>query len=87
MSLLGSLTNGRPMPGFNLDGLILALGLLVTGLLYTARKRRSPFANFPLPPGPHRLPIIGNVLDIPKAQEWLVYQGWSKKFGECAWCF
>ncbi|KAA1467135.1 cytochrome P450 [Dentipellis sp. KUC8613] len=83
MSLLSSLplSNGRPLPGFNLDGLILAIGLLVTALLYTARRRRSPFANFPLPPGPRRLPIIGNVLDIPKAQEWLVYQGWSKKFG------
>jgi hypothetical protein len=33
------------------------------------------------PPGPRPLPIIGNLLDIPKDSSWLAYTQFSKKYG------
>jgi hypothetical protein len=33
------------------------------------------------PPGPWPLPIIGNLLDIPKDSSWLAYTQFSKKYG------
>jgi len=35
----------------------------------------------PYPPGPRPLPIIGNLLDIPKEFSWLSYIEHSKKYG------
>lgn len=36
-----------------------------------------------LPPGPPPLPIVGNVLHMPKEQPWLKYADWAKQYGEC----
>ncbi|KAI0288410.1 hypothetical protein BC826DRAFT_691226 [Russula brevipes] len=36
----------------------------------------------PYPPGPRPLPIIGNLLDIPKEFSWLAYTEFSKKHGD-----
>jgi len=33
------------------------------------------------PPGPRPLPIIGNLLNIPKDSSWLAYTQFSKKYG------
>lgn len=44
---------------------------------YFERRRRPRF-----PPGPPGLPIIGNILDLPKGQEWLAYQKWGIAYGE-----
>ena len=33
------------------------------------------------PPGPRPLPIIGNLLEIPKDFSWLAYTQFSKKYG------
>jgi len=35
----------------------------------------------PYPPGPQPLPLIGNLLDIPKEFSWLSYAQLSKKYG------
>jgi len=35
----------------------------------------------PYPPGPQPLPIIGNLLHIPKAHSWLAYTQFSKIYG------
>ena len=34
-----------------------------------------------LPPGPPRLPIIGNLHQAPKLNPWRTYQEWTKKYG------
>lgn len=41
------------------------------------RRRRG----LPYPPGPRPLPIIGNMLDIPKQFSWLAYSKFSKTYG------
>ena len=43
----------------------------------TSRRSRS----LPLPPGPKRLPILGNALDIPLSKQWLAFQRWAEEYG------
>ena len=38
----------------------------------------------PYPPGPRPLPILGNLLDIPKDFSWLAYTRFSKTYGKGA---
>ncbi|KAH9976038.1 cytochrome P450 [Russula compacta] len=42
---------------------------------YAAKKRLS------YPPGPKRLPIIGNLFNMPSREEWVTYKKWSEEFG------
>lgn len=44
-------------------------------------RKRGPFAHLPCPPGPKRLPLIGNLRDMPTSFEWKTYHQWSKQFG------
>ncbi|THH16045.1 hypothetical protein EW146_g4546 [Bondarzewia mesenterica] len=60
-----------------LDLLALPLGLVLVSLVYKWRTKPA----FPLPPGPRRLPIIRNLLDMPKRDEWATYQKWGKDHG------
>jgi hypothetical protein len=34
------------------------------------------------PPGPKPLPLIGNLLDMPKEKDWETYRAWNKRYGE-----
>jgi hypothetical protein len=47
--------------------------------MVTDRNRRHRGLSYP--PGPWPLPIIGNLLDIPKDSSWLAYTQFSKKYG------
>ncbi|KAJ7189263.1 cytochrome P450 [Mycena filopes] len=37
-------------------------------------------SKLPLPPGPPKLPIVGNLFDIPPAFEWETYAEWGRKY-------
>jgi hypothetical protein len=59
-----------------------ALGLLAAVVLSlvlsaTLHKRKQR----PLPPGPSRWPILGNVFDMPTEKEWLTFSEWEKTYG------
>lgn len=57
----------------------ICLSLAVIGCIYGIKhlivRRKGEL------PGPGGIPIIGNVLQNPKGQEWLQYTAWSKQYG------
>jgi hypothetical protein len=48
-------------------------------LLYGIRWRRNR-STLPLPPGPKKLPFVGNLFDLPSERQWEAYLKWSKEF-------
>jgi hypothetical protein len=56
--------------------------VVAVSLTYAALKRQAVRTRLPLPPGPKPLPIIGNLLDIPREKEWLTYLDWNKRYGD-----
>lgn len=36
----------------------------------------------PLPPGPKKWPLLGNILDMPTSKEWLTFAEWGRTYGE-----
>ncbi|KAL1746724.1 cytochrome P450 [Schizophyllum fasciatum] len=53
-------------------------GLLSVVVLLFSRFRNA--RRYPLPPGPKGWPIIGNLLDWPKTQEWFTFMRWSQQY-------
>jgi len=36
-----------------------------------------------LPPGPSKLPLLGNLLDFPTGKSWITFSEWGKQWGTC----
>ncbi|KAF7368570.1 Cytochrome P450 [Mycena venus] len=53
------------------------LGVLAMVYTATLRTRRS---KLPLPPGPPKLPLVGNLFDVPSTFQWQAYARWSKQY-------
>jgi hypothetical protein len=66
-----------------LDILVLVFSLAAFSAIYDYQRRRG----LPYPPGPRPLPLIGNLLDIPKEFSWLTYSQLSNKYGMPVICF
>lgn len=62
-----------------LDVLLPVAACFFAALTYTLRHIRS--SGLPYPPGPKRIPIIGNLLDMPSHEEWVTYKKWSDQYG------
>ena len=60
--------------------LFLLLGLIAVAVLFGQKRRNS--ARLPLPPGPKRLPIIGNLLDIPTDSMPTTFRKLSEQYGK-----
>jgi hypothetical protein len=61
--------------GSSLACFILAFVVLFYG--FALKRNRS---KFPLPPGPKKLPIVGNLFDIPRERQWETYMAWSREY-------
>ncbi|KAL5514754.1 hypothetical protein ACEPAG_2070 [Sanghuangporus baumii] len=61
-----------------LDVSAVTAAVVCFGLLRSWRKRRDRTR---LPPGPRRLPLIGNALDMPPKEEWEAARKWGEKYG------
>ncbi|KAJ7453392.1 cytochrome P450 [Mycena latifolia] len=58
---------------------ILWAGGALAATLYSLYLRRNR-SQLPLPPGPAKLPLVGNLLDVPANFQWERYMEWSKAY-------
>jgi hypothetical protein len=57
-------------------------GLVVVILAHRVWHRHVSLRRLPLPPGPKPLPLLGNLLDLPRKLEWLTYRAWNEQYGD-----
>ncbi|RDB18403.1 hypothetical protein Hypma_000371 [Hypsizygus marmoreus] len=57
---------------------ILTISVVLGLMAYLYLKRRR--SGLPLPPGPKKYPLIGNLLNMPRSLEWVTFHKWSQQF-------
>jgi hypothetical protein len=58
------------------------IGGLSAAFVLVLLTRRNTHNGIPLPPGPRPLPLIGNLLDMPKEKDWETYRAWNELHGD-----
>ena len=66
---------------FSLTAVLDILVLVSSLAAFLAIRDYQRRCGLPYPPGPRPLPLVGNLLDIPKEFSWLTYTQLSKKYG------
>jgi len=61
------------------DALVVLITLVLLGAVYVRTKLEG--SALPYPPGPKRLPLLGNLLHFPKTPEWVTFDRWCKDLG------
>ena len=69
------------MPVVSLMSALDILVLVISIAAFIAIRDYQTRRGLPYPPGPRPLPLIGNLLDIPKESSWLAYTQLSRKHG------
>ncbi|KAJ7146914.1 cytochrome P450 [Mycena epipterygia] len=54
------------------------VGLVI--IMYSVHSRLTTRSKLPLPPGPKKKPIVGNMFDLPTGRVWETYKNWSQKY-------
>lgn len=54
------------------------IALMVIALVTYISTRKK----LPLPPGPERWPLLGNISNMPREREWLQFTKWRKTYGK-----
>ncbi|KAJ7301348.1 cytochrome P450 [Mycena albidolilacea] len=58
---------------------VLCTTFMILAMVYAATLR-TRCSKLPLPPGPHKLPLVGNLFDVPSTFQWQTYARWSKQY-------
>ncbi|KAJ7627084.1 cytochrome P450 [Roridomyces roridus] len=54
--------------------------LVVLALFLVLQWRRMKPNRLPLPPGPRKFPLVGNLFDLPSNYQWKTYATWSRQY-------
>ncbi|KAJ7113789.1 hypothetical protein C8R44DRAFT_881377 [Mycena epipterygia] len=51
-------------------------------ILYGLHSRVTTRSVLPLPPRLRKMPVVGDILDLPSAFEWETYKDWSRQYSQ-----
>ncbi|KAJ3751144.1 cytochrome P450, partial [Lentinula detonsa] len=60
--------------------LIFVTTLTLSILVSWSYRNRGSRQNLPLPPGPKKLPLLGNSLDMPSTFHWITFSKWAEQY-------